>query len=204
MRFDQQASCVKADDLCIGSGGDPLPDVGVWDRVERFVDGGQLIAPDFRVAPQRNVVRRDGRRQQHALLFGLKVLERAPLRATVPAQAVLIEAPVVSPRAGILDREEHFTRKAVIADAGYGPLDAPFVTGRSHAGGINMKVAGLCILEERRRDARREGIGVDDDGFGVIGNEDAEDAPEKRPRGFTRLDRARRRFFEGRIHEAVA
>ncbi|HVL68918.1 MAG TPA: hypothetical protein VM364_16805 [Vicinamibacterales bacterium] len=204
MGFDQQASHIEADDLRIDAGGDPLPDVRVRDRVERFVDGRELIAPDFRIAPQRNVVRRDGRRQQHALLLGLKVLERTPLRATVPAEAVIIEAPVASPRAGILDRDEHFARKAVIADAGYGSLDAALVTGRSHACRIDMKVARLGVLEEGRRDPRREGIGVDDDGLGVIGNEDAEGAAEKRPRRFTRVDRARRRFLEGRIDEAVA
>ena len=67
-----------------------------------------------------------------------------------------------------------------------------------------MKAARLRVLEEGRRDARREGIGVDDDGLGVIGNEDAEDATEKRPRRFARLDRARGRLLEGRIDEAVA
>ena len=122
----------------------------------------------------------------------------------MPTQAVLIEAPVASPRAGILDRDEHFACEAVIAHPGDRPLDAPLVTGRSDPCRINMKVACLGVLEERRGDARREGIGVDDDGFGVIGNEDAEDAAEKRPRRFTRLDRARRRLLEGRIDEAVA
>ena len=78
MRFDQQAAGVEADDLRIGTGGDPLPDVRVRDRVERLVDGGELIGSDFRLALQRNVVRRGGRRQQPALLLGLKVLERAP------------------------------------------------------------------------------------------------------------------------------
>jgi len=76
MRFDQQAAGVEADDLRVGVRGDALTDIRMRNRVERFVDGGELIAPDFRIAPQRSVVRRDGRRQQHALLPGLKVLER--------------------------------------------------------------------------------------------------------------------------------
>ena len=138
MRFDQQAARVEADDLRVGARRDPLADVRVRDRVERLGDGGELIAPDLRLAPQRDVVRRGRRRQQERLLLGLKVLERSALRATVAPQAVVIEAPVPAPRARLVERRQHFAGKAVVADAGHRALDAPFVAGhdRTRAGSM--------------------------------------------------------------------
>ena len=131
MRLDQQPARVEADDLRVGARRDPLADVRVRDRVERFGDGGELIAPDLRLAPQRNVVRRGRRRQQERLLLGLKVLERSTLRATVAPQAVVIEAPVPAPRARVVERRQDFAGKAVVADAGHGAFDAPFVAGHA-------------------------------------------------------------------------
>ena len=58
MRFDQEPARVEADHLRVGTRRDPLPDVRVRDRIERFVDCGELIASDFRFAPERDVVRR--------------------------------------------------------------------------------------------------------------------------------------------------
>src|SRR5688500_16951651 len=99
------------------------------DRIDGLVDGRELIAPDLRVRPERNVVRRDRHRQQQPLLFGLKVLEGTALRATVAPEPVVIEAPVSRVRARVLERDEHFAGEAVIADAGYGPFDAPLLPG---------------------------------------------------------------------------
>ena len=107
-------------------------------------------------------------------------------------------------RARVVERRQHFAGEAVVADAGHGALDAPFVAGMPHARRIDVKVPRLRVLEKRRRDARRERIGGDDDRLRVIRNQDPEDAAEKLPGGFTRLDGARRRFLEGGIDEAVA
>src|SRR5262245_12309986 len=96
--------------------------------------------------------------------------------------------------ARVLERDEHFAREAIIADAGYGPFDAPLIAGMPHARRVDMKMARLRVLEKRRRDARGEGIGVDDDRLGVIRNEDFENAAEKLPGRFTRLDGARSRL----------
>ena len=52
--------------------------------------------------------------------------------------------------------------------------------------------------------ARRQRVGVDDDRLRVVGNDDREDATEEGPRRLARLDRARGRLLEGRIHEAMA
>jgi hypothetical protein len=188
----------------IGTGRDPLADVRMRNRVERLVDGRELIAPDFRITPERNVIRCGGRRQQQTLLLGLKVFERPPLRATVPPEAVVIAAPVAAPRARLIERGEDFASKAVVPHAWYGPLDAPFVARLPDAGRVDMKVARLRILEKRRRDPRREGIGLDDDRLGVIRNEDLENAAEKLPRRFTRLDRTGGGLLEGRIDKAMA
>jgi hypothetical protein len=79
----------------------------------------------------------------------------------------------------------------------------PFIAGMPDARGINVKVARLRVFEKRGRDARRQRIGLDDDRFGVIRNEDSENAPEKLPGRFTRFDGADRRLFERRIDEAV-
>jgi hypothetical protein len=51
MRFDQQPPRVEADDLGVRPRGDPLPDVRVGERVQRFGNGRELIAPDLRLAP---------------------------------------------------------------------------------------------------------------------------------------------------------
>ena len=127
-----------------------------------------------------------------------------PLRATVAPQAVLVEAPGAGPHVRIVEREEHFAREAVVADAGYGALDAPLVPRGAHARRIDMKVPRLRILEKRGRDPRRQRVRADDDRLRVIGNEDGEDAAEEGPRRFARLDRARGRLLEGGIHEAMA
>lgn len=127
MRFDQEAARVEADDLRIGARLDPLADIRMRNRVERLVDGGELIAPDLRIAPERDVVGRRRRRQQAPLLLSLKVLERATLGAAVASEASVIEAPVSAPRARLVERGQHFPSEAVVADAGHRALDAPFV-----------------------------------------------------------------------------
>jgi len=65
-----------------------------------------------------------------------------------------------------------------------------------------MKVARLRVLEKRRCDAGRQGIGGDDDRLRVIRNQDRE-TPPKLPGGLTRLDGAGGGFLEGGIDEAV-
>ena len=110
---------------------------------------------------------------------------------------------MAAPRARVVECGQDFSGKAIVADAGDGPLDAPFVTGSPHARGVDMKVARLCVLEKRGRDARRQGIGRDDDRLRVIWNQDRENAAEKFPGGFTRLDGAGGGFLEGGIDEAV-
>src|SRR5262249_40238867 len=63
--------------------------------------------------------------------------------------------------------------------------------------------AGLRVFKKRGRDARRERIGLADDRFGVVGDNDSEDAAEKLPGRFTRFNGASRRLLEGGINEAV-
>src|SRR4026208_1808780 len=116
-------------------------------------------------------------------LLGVKVLERAALRATVATEAVVIEAPIPPSRASFFEGREYFTGKAVIAYAGYGALDPSFVTRRPHARRVDVKVPGVGIVEKGRRDAGRQGIGIDDDGLGVIRDDHFEDAAEEVPRG---------------------
>ena len=135
MRLNEEPARIEADDLRIGARGHALPDVRMRKRVERFVDGRELIAPDLRIAPEWNVVGRGGRRQQQALLLGLKVLEWLTLRATVPPKPVVVEAPVSSPRARVVERGERFTGKALITDAGHRALHAPFVARMPHRRG---------------------------------------------------------------------
>ena len=203
MRLDQEPTGIKADDLRIGAGREPLADVGVRDRVAGLVDDDELIARDLRLAPERNVVRRRRRRQQDRLLLGLKVLEGAALRPTVSAQAIVLEAPVPGEDARIVERREHFAGKAVVTDTGYGPFDPAFVASMAHAGRIDVKMPSLGVLKKRGRDARREGIGVGDDRLGVLRNNDLEAAAETLPSRFARLDGARSRFLEGGIDEAM-
>ncbi len=67
-----------------------------------------------------------------------------------------------------------------------------------------MKPTRLRVLEKRRRDARGERILLHDNRLGVIGNQHQENATEKLPSRFTRLDRARGGFLEGGIDKPVA
>jgi len=50
----------------------------------------------------------------------------AALRPTVAPEAVVIETPVPAPRARVVERDQHFPGKAIVADPGDGPFDAPF------------------------------------------------------------------------------
>jgi len=122
----------------------------------------------------------------------------------MPTEAVVIQAPVPRVGARVVEGGQHFTGEAVVPDTGNGPFDPAFVTRMPDARRVDVKVPRLRVLEKRRGDARGERIGGDDEGLGVIRNEDFENATKEFPRRFTRLDGARRRFFEGGIDEAVA
>jgi hypothetical protein len=56
-----------------------------------------------------------------------------------------------------------------------------------------MKVACLRVFEKGGCDPRRQRVGANDDRLRVIRDQDLEDAAEKLPGRFTRLDRSRRR-----------
>ena len=64
----------------------------------------------------------------------------------------------VGPR--VLERDEDFARKAVIANAGYGPLDASLIAGMPYPRRVDMEVPGLRVLEKAGRDPWREWIGL--------------------------------------------
>ena len=106
--------------------------------------------------------------------------------------------------ARVLERDEDFAGEAIIPDARYGPFDAPLVPGMPDPRRVDVEVPGLRILEKSWRDSRVERVGLLDDGLGVVCNNDLEDAAEKLPGRFTRLDGARGRFVEPGIDEAVA
>jgi hypothetical protein len=84
-----------------------------------------LVRPDLRVAPERDVVRLGGRRQQARLLLGIERLARQPQGARVPAHAVLLERPVVGTSPGVVDALQPLSAKAVFAYRLNCPLDAP-------------------------------------------------------------------------------
>src|SRR5271167_3585527 len=100
------------------------------------------------------------------------MLPGSALRATMTTQPILLAAPVPRMRARLVNRREDFAGEAVISYARNGAFDAGLVPSMPHARGVDMKMASLGILEKRGRDARRERIRIDDDGLGVIRNED--------------------------------
>src|SRR4029453_14693987 len=97
-----------------------------------------------------------------------------------------------------------FARKAVIPDAGHGAFDPSFVAGMAYSGRIDVKVPGLCVLEKRGGDPRPEWIRVGDDGLGVVGDRDFENAAKEFPGCFTRLNRPHRGFLKRGIDESMA
>ena len=203
MRLDEPLPVVEPDQLRIGSRGQRVADIPMRQRVERLGHRRQLIAPDLGRRPQRDVIGRGRCWDQHAVLLGLKVLPGPALRPTMPALPILLETPVPRVGARVLDRGEHFARKAVIADARYGALHAGLVSRGAHAGRIDVKLPRLRVLAKCRRDAGAERIGIENDGLRVIGDQDGEDPAKERPRGFARLDRAGGGFLERRVHEAM-
>jgi len=98
------------------------------DRVQGFGDGRELIARDLRLAPQRNVVRRGRRREEERLLLGLKVFERAALRATVASEAVVSEAPLPASRTGLLEGRQERGDEVVGEVADEAEQTAQFLT----------------------------------------------------------------------------
>src|SRR6266568_8812556 len=104
----------------------------------------------------------------------------------------------------LLERVEALASEAVVAHRLHRALDAPFVARAAHARGIDVEAARLRVLEERRRDARRERIRRLHDALGVVGNEHAEHAAEELPRCLARSDRRARRLLEADVHVAMS
>src|SRR5262245_18648474 len=126
------------------------------------------------------------------------------LRATVSPATVLLAAPAHRQGARVLKGRQQLAGEAVIADCGYGALNAPLVARMAHACRIDVKAARLGIFEEGRRDARGQRIRRRDDGARGIWNKDLEDAPEQGPRRLARFNGAGRRLLERRIDEPIA
>jgi hypothetical protein len=158
MGLHDEAAEVEADRVRVGARAQGLADVRMRQRVGRVGDRRELIARDLRRTPARDVVRRGRHGLQRGQLLGAKVLERATLRATVPTQAVLIETPRPGADLRVVERQEDFARKAIVADARHGALDPAFILRRAHPRGIDVEVARLRVLEKRRRDPRREWV----------------------------------------------
>ena len=140
-----------------GAAGGPAP----WDL-------GELIAGDFGRAPARDVIGRGGRGPEHRPLLPVKVLAGAALRPAVASDTVLVPAPPLGMGAGILDRDEHFARKAIVSDGRHGALNTAFVSRVTYAGGIDVKAAGLRGFEKRLTDARVQRVGRRDDRLDVL------------------------------------
>lgn len=102
-------------------------------------------------------------------------LPGCPQGAAVSPAAVLLKAP--RPRMGprLFEVGQHLASEAVLAHAGHGALDAPFVAGPAHAGGIDDEAARLGVLQEGRVEAGLQRIRVLDDRLGVVRDEGAED-----------------------------
>lgn len=132
------------------------------------------------------------------------MLSRSALRVTMPALAILLAAPVAGVRAGLLQRGQDLAGKTVIADGGHGSLDPCFIPGMPHTSRVHLKTAHLRVLEKRQRHVRRERIRLGNDGLGVIGNENFENALKELPGGFAGLDGAHGGFFESGIHKPIA
>lgn len=142
----------------------------VRDRVQRFADGGELIAPDPRPAPIVGC---------HTAWSAPGAGAPAPRPENARAGGAASDCGAggrsshcdisAGPRARGVERDQHFPGKAIVADAGDGPFDALFVAGMSHARGVDVKVARLRVLEKRGSDAWCERVGLDDDGRGVSG-----------------------------------
>ena len=204
MRFDQHETVVHPDGVLVGAGPECPPDEVAGHRVERFRNLHVLIARDFRLTPQRDLVRGGRPGQQHGLLLGLEMLARRALRAAVTPEPVVLVTPMRGMRPRVFERGEDLAGKAIVADGLDGPLDAAFVARMPDAGRIDVKGARLRVLEKRGREPWRERVRLGDDGRRVIRNEDLEDATEEVPRGFTGVDGPRCRLLEGRIDKAVA
>ncbi len=85
MGLHEQRSVVEADQAPVCPCAEPLTDETGRQRVESLGDLREVVAPDFRVRPERYVIRRIGRGQEPRLLDALEVLARKPLRGRVPA-----------------------------------------------------------------------------------------------------------------------
>lgn len=170
MRLDPGVVMVEADGLGIRAGTHVLTAIAIRHRVDRLRDDGDLIAADFRLAPQRDVVRRRRDGLQRGVFLGLEVLARPSLRATVHPPAIVLATPLERLRARVVQGREDLAGEAIIPDAGHGALHTSFVPRMFHTRRINFQIPGLRILQKRRRDARRQRVRLENDRLGVIGD----------------------------------
>ena len=103
----------------------------------------------------------------------------------------------------VLQRRQDLAGEAIISNARDRAFHASFVPRMFHAGGIDFQIPGLRVLEKRGRDARRQRVRLQDDRFGVVGDQDMESPAVELPSGFARVNRAGGRFFKRGIDEAI-
>jgi len=107
-------------------------------------------------------------------------------------------------RARLGEIEHHLPAEAVVADGRDGALHAGLVPRAPHARGVDDEAARLGVLQKGGGEPRLEGIRALDNRLRVVGDQDAEDAVEERPGGFTGLDRRLGGFAEHGEDEPVA
>ncbi len=135
----------------------PFPSLGVWVRFPP-------PAPTFAHLPLAAL----------SVSFGwpandmAKVVGRSCAAARVAAEAIFLEAPHATALARGLEVPQELAAEAVVADGRDTALDARRVLRMTAARRVDMEAAGLRVLEEGGRDARRERVGADDGGLGVL------------------------------------
>ena len=202
--LDADRAGVEADGGGVGARPQGVADILGRQRVQPVGHLGMLVARDLGLAPERDVVGRGGGRAQGRLLDGLEVLARGAQRPTVAPQAIVLAAPPHGMHARLGKIEHHLPAEAVVADGRHGALHAGLVPRAPHARGVDDEAARLGVLQEGGGEPRLEGIRALDDRLRVVGDQDAEDAVEERPGGFTGLDRRLGGFAEHRVDEPVA
>lgn len=189
MHIDELATGVEAHRRPVCAGAERLPSVLEGQRVERLRHLRVLVDRDLGVAVRGHVVDFGGGRQQRRLLVSLEGLKGQALRAGVPTESVLLEAPMHRATAAVIDGEQPLTAEAVLTDRLHGALDTPLVLGVAAPRGVHREASRLRVLQEGLVDDRRQRVHRRDDRLRPVGDDEQEHAAEEGPRRLTGFDR---------------
>jgi hypothetical protein len=181
MDFDQLASPKQLDRVGVSPGQQPLPDQLPRHRIDRSGYLNMAIRRDFGTGVDRDHERSGrGRQQQRCFLLG-EHLTRARAGGAVDAGAGDLGAPQCGAGPAVRQVGEVFTGEEAGPYVLHTLFDARFIFGMANPRRVNHEASSLDVFTEAVVQSRLGVIGLVDDRFHVIRDDDLEHATKERP-----------------------